>query len=162
MKTIEIKNTIYVSSFEELDNLDKALLIEARKACDLSHSPYSHFKVGCAIRLQNEKVVFGANQENAAYPVCLCAEGVALANASMQYPTIAIHTMAITVKTQSKSANNPIAPCGVCRQSISEYENRFQAPIRIILQGETGEVYILPSIKEILPLSFGAADLKEH
>jgi cytidine deaminase len=162
MKTIEIKNTIYVSTFDELDSRDKELILEARNACELSHSPYSHFKVGCAIRMQNDKIVLGANQENAAYPVCLCAEGVALANASMQYPHQPIHTMAITIKTLTQSTNNPIAPCGVCRQSISEYENRFQSPIRILLQGEIGEVYILSSIKEILPLSFGAADLKEN
>jgi cytidine deaminase len=159
MKQIEITSKIDVYSYDELSEIDKKLLKEARKACDLSHSPYSHFKVGCAIRLQNGQSVIGANQENASYPVCICAEGVALSNASMQYPNTAIDTMAITIKTPTNSSNSPVAPCGVCRQSISEYENRYNNNIRLILQGETGDIYILNSIKEILPLGFGASDL---
>lgn len=159
MKQIEIKNKIDVYEFEELNEKDQQLLISARNACDLSHSPYSNFKVGCAISIQGENIVVGANQENASYPVCICAEGVALANASMQFPNTPIETIAITVKTANQSTKSPIAPCGVCRQNIAEYENRYQKNIRLILQGETGDVFVLNSIKEILPLSFGAADL---
>ena len=161
MKQIEIKNIINVYSFDELTENDQKLLVAARNACDLSHSPYSNFKVGCAIRLNTATIVLGANQENASYPVCICAEGVALSNASIQYPNIPIDSIAITIKTLSKNTNKPIAPCGVCRQSIAEYENRLNQDIRLILQAEKGEVYIIKSIKDILPLSFGAEDLNE-
>lgn len=91
--------------------------------------------------MNTQEITIGANQENAAYPVCLCAEGVALSNASMQFPQIPIQSMAITVKTINQNALKPIAPCGVCRQSIAEYENRFHQNIRIILREIWRSIY---------------------
>ena len=61
------------SSFEELNAADQALCREAVKALGGSHSPYSNFSVGAALRLQSGKIIYGSNQENAAYPSGLCA-----------------------------------------------------------------------------------------
>lgn len=160
MKIHEITTQIEVYHIDELSDKDKTLLQHAKEACFLSHSPYSNFKVGCAIRSNNGSISKGANQENAAYPVCLCAEGVALAHAAMLHPGVPFESMAITVKTQNGKAVRPVGPCGICRQSILEYENRFKQPIRIIMHGDSGDVYVIQSIKDILPLSFEADDLK--
>ena len=86
MNKLEIRIELVQSSFDELNTENQELVLASKKALELSHSPYSHFKVGCAIRLDNETIVKGANQENASYPMCLCAEGAALAAASAGAP----------------------------------------------------------------------------
>lgn len=160
MKEIEIFAKIRVfENVQEMNEEDRELMSLAHIATDLSHSPYSEFKVGCAIRLTNGEIVKGANQENASYPVCLCAEGVALANAAANFPNVAIDTMAITLRTKTGNINYPVAPCGLCRQSISEYENRHGKKIQLLLQGDSGEIYHINSIRDILPLSFSSKDL---
>lgn len=108
------------------------------------------------MRLRNGKVIIGSNQENAAFPVTLCAERVAIFAAASQYPDEAIEALAITAKSGNHVVNKPVTPCGSCRQVIHESEYRFKQPIRVILHGETGEVYVLESIKDILPLTFDA------
>ena len=142
------------SKEEELSQEDRHLLLEAKKVLANSHSPYSKFRVGAAILLVNGAIVSGANQENAAYPMCLCAERVALAGAVVQYPDIAIKKIAITVSTPLVQVEKPAAPCGACRQVICETEDRFQEAIEIILQGETGEIFKLPSGRALLPFAF--------
>ena len=155
MKKIILKTAIEVyASLEQLKESDQKLLKLARKSLNNSYSPYSNFKVGAALLLQNGKMVGGSNQENAAYPLCLCAERVALSAASSRYPKIAIEAIAITAKSQHLPINQPISPCGACRQSICEVENHHGKPMRIILQGETGDIYVLASGRDLLPLSF--------
>ena len=155
MKKITLKTTFQLyTTLSALTEADQKLLKLAKKSLNQSYSPYSNFQVGAALLLQNGKMVGGSNQENAAYPLCLCAERVALAAASSRYPKAAIEAIAITAKSSHIAVNKPVSPCGACRQSICETENRFQRPIRIILQGETGDIYVLDSGRDLLPLSF--------
>ncbi len=159
MKKIEHQFTIEEYQLEELNATEQSLMHKATTATQLSYSPYSNFKVGCAILLENGETVVGANQENAAYPICLCAEGVALANATANHHKVPIVSMAITIATLNQKVQDPVAPCGLCRQSILEYENRQQKNISIYLKGEGKKVYKVNSIKDLLPLNFSDKDL---
>jgi len=155
MKKKTIKTSIDVYTDEkELSAEDQQLMKRAKKALKDSYSPYSNFKVGAAILLANGKTVVGANQEHAAYSVCICAERTALSSASSRYPGVPVLAIAVTAKAQEKKTDEPVSPCGTCRQYISEVENRYQENIRIIMQGVKGPVYVVSSIKSLLPLSF--------
>ena len=151
--TLETPLIIYEEQHEMPEEYQHLMSI-ARKALKDAYAPYSHFYVGAAALLQDGSIITGANQENAAYPMCLCAERVALGTASMQYPNIPIKVMAITVKNPEKEVIQPAAPCGSCRQAICEMENRQQQSIILLLQGEQGPVYEISSGASILPLSF--------
>ena len=107
-----------------------------------------------AVLLENGKIVTGNNQENAAYPSGLCAERVAIFYASAQFPKVAIKAVAVAVKAENTVIDEPLSPCGGCRQVIAEYETKFEKPIRIIMSGEKGQIYIAKSIESLLPLMF--------
>jgi cytidine deaminase len=104
-------------------------------------------------------MVKGTNKENASYPVGLCAERVLLSAISSQFSNIAIQTMAISYHNLKGKSDYPISPCGMCRQSLVEYEQRVKKSFRIILSGMTGEVYIIEKASDLLPLPFSASDL---
>ena len=142
------------NSAKDLDNKDAELLLAAQKMVKTAYAPYSEFHVGAAVLLENGKIVTGNNQENAAYPSGLCAERVAIYYAGAQYPNVGIKAIAISVKSKNMVVSEPLSPCGACRQAIAEYENKFEKPIKIIMTGEKGPVYIAKSIESLLPLMF--------
>ncbi len=148
------------ASIDELDAADAFLLREAQKNTGLSYAPYSHFHVGAAARLVNGEVIAGANQENASFPVGLCAERVLLAAAVTLYPQVPIASFAISYKSDVVPSNHPIAPCGICRQSLQEFESRVSHPIRMILGGMEGKILIIPTATSLLPFSFSSDDLE--
>ncbi|PJJ75498.1 cytidine deaminase [Thermoflavifilum aggregans] len=136
------------------------LLQKAREATGIAYAPYSQFRVGAAILVENGQVITGANQENASFPAGLCAERVALSAVSSQFPDAIIKAMAISYQPAGANSDHPISPCGICRQTMLEYEIRQQQPIRIILGGMTGEIIIIPAAQLLLPFSFTPQDLK--
>jgi cytidine deaminase len=142
------------NSAEDLSKKDAELLLEAQKMVKSAYAPYSEFHVGAAVLLENGKIVTGNNQENAAYPSSLCAERVAVFYAGAQYPNVPIKAIAISVKSKNVVIKVPLSPCGGCRQVIAEYENKFEKPIRVIMSGEKGQIYIAKSIESLLPLMF--------
>jgi cytidine deaminase len=148
------------TDINDLDETDRMLLAEAKKAVETSYAPYSNFHVGCALQLNNGVIVKGSNQENIAYPSGLCAERVAIFSAGANYPNEAVKTMAITVKADKFKVTEPIMSCGACLQSMSEYEIKFKQPMRVILQGETGDVYIAEGLKNFMPFMFWTDELK--
>ena len=154
MKQINLDTSFLSLEPEELDQEERLLLDQAWEACDMAYAPYSGFQVGVALLLDNGEIIQGANQENAAYPMCICAEPVALSRAKVQHPEAKIMWMAIRVKNTAKPALEPAAPCGACRQMISEYEGRQEAPIGLLLQGQEGPIYKFQEIAPLLPLSF--------
>jgi cytidine deaminase len=113
--------------------------------------------------LKNGVIVSGANQENASFPVGICAERVLLSSISSQYPGTVIERIAISYDNRNSEAesNKPISPCGICRQTLVEYEQRQQHPIRLILGGMEGEVYVIEKASLLLPLGFTSSDLKK-
>ena len=152
-KNISFELLVY-NSRAELDKKDSVLLDAAIEARKKAYSPYSNFEVGAAVLLANGEVVQGSNQENACYPAGLCAERVAVYYAAAKYPDVPIVTIAISATSRNYVMDQPAAPCGNCRQSISEYEIKQQQPIAIIMAGETGEVLLCRSVSDILPLAF--------
>jgi len=139
---------------------EKLLVKKAFEAQKRSYAPYSNFNVGAAAKLANGEIVAGTNQENASYPAGLCAERVLLSSAATLYPGVAIESIAISYNNNNGESNHPISPCGICRQSLVEYEERTKHPIRLILSGMEGKVFIIKTAGLLLPLSFGSADLK--
>lgn len=150
---------IVYESVHELEKEDQVLMHEAVKARNNAYSPYSKFNVGAAVLLDNDEIIIGNNQENASYPSGLCAERVALFYASAKFPGIPIKTIAISATSKNFVVDKPAAPCGNCRQSISEYEIRQSRPIAIIMSGETGEILKCNAVSDILPLAFNGTFL---
>lgn len=153
----EINITTKFSVFEELNELPanvRDLMVQAVGIRKKAYAPYSKFRVGAALLLDNGKVVLGSNQENAAYPSGLCAERVAIFQAGAVYPDAKILQMAISATADEKPVTSPIPPCGACRQSIAEYESKQEYPIEIYFMGETGVIYKSDSLKNLLPFMF--------
>lgn len=149
-----ITDYILFDTISELDIQDQELMnlaIESRKQ---AYAPYSNFSVGAAILLNNGKIVIGSNQENAAYPSGMCAERVAIYSAGSKYPRVSILKLAISASSSLKEIIQPVAPCGACRQAISEYEVNQKTPIEIFFMGELGKIIKVNSLKDLLPLSF--------
>ena len=147
-------------SIDELNEKDAYLLREARKVTETAYAPYSNFRVGAFAQLLNGETVSGTNQENAAYPAGICAERTLMSTASSLFPGIGIETIAVTYNNMKGESNRPVSPCGICRQSFVEFQQRTKHPIRIILSGMEGEVYVIENAENLLPLVFGADDLK--
>lgn len=148
-------------SINELNSADAQLLHKARATTKNAYAPYSHFNVGATALMQNGFFVNGTNQENASYPVGICAERVLLSSASSQFPGEAIDAIAISYHNENGVNNRPISPCGICRQSLAEYEERQKQPIRLILGGMEGKIIIIPKASMLLPFGFGSEDLKK-
>jgi len=147
------------SSLDELSSNDKELLQTAIKQLDHAYAPYSKFHVGAAARLEDGSIYVGSNQENASYPLCMCAERVALYSAAAVKPHVGITSLAITIQNQNMVIDKPVSPCGACRQVISEYEFRHKRPIRILLKSDGDEVYEISSVADLLPLGFNGTFL---
>lgn len=160
MKEIKITTTFEVfDSVTSLPSEIQSLMNQAIEIRKNAYAPYSRFRVGAAILLDNGKIVLGSNQENAAYPSGLCAERVAIFQAGAVYPSAKIVKFAITAASDTNPTLSPIPPCGSCRQSIAEYEFKQDSPIEIYFMGESGEVYKSNSINNLLPLTFDKTSL---
>ena len=157
-KKFEFDYQVY-DSIAELNEQDAWLLNEARLVTEQAYAPYSNFHVGAVAMMANGEVVAGTNQENASYPVGICAERVLLSTIASQHPGVAIDTIAISYENKNGKSNKPVSPCGICRQSLVEFEMRTGQPIRLILAGMEGKILIISSASLLLPLSFNADDL---
>ncbi len=162
MKKLEYK-IIYeeYNNEGELKTKDRELLTKAIEAHENAYAPYSQYHVGAALLLADGKIITGNNQENAAYPSGLCAERVALFYAFSQNPDEIVKTIAIAAKAQNFVISDPVAPCGACRQVMSEYETKQRSPIRVILKAEKSKILIFNQIEDLLPLIFHAEELKK-
>lgn len=159
MKTIDLSIKIGFCQLDELSEQEQKLINGAISATSKSYSPYSNFAVGAALLLSNGTEIHGANQENAAFPVGLCAERSAIFAAQSTQPDQSITTIAIAARNGYGFTKNPIVPCGSCRQVLLEMEDRYKKPIRILLYGTEG-VYVINSVKDILPLQFVGESMK--
>lgn len=154
MKRLELNIDISECQLEELTADEQQLVKKAIEATDRAYAPYSHFSVGAAVLLANGRVVVGCNQENAAYPASLCAERTALFAAGAQYPDTPVVMLAVAARTsRGDLQDEPVSPCGSCRQVLIETETRFRRPVRIILYGRRC-LYVMDGIRHLMPLSF--------
>jgi cytidine deaminase len=149
-----------LSSANSLNEADFELLEAAKQATQTAYAPYSNFNVGAAARLSSGSIVIGSNQESASFPVGICAERTLLNSVGSQFPDLSIITMAISYLPMGKESIEPISPCGMCRQSLLDYEHRYGAAIKIILSGMSGEVMVIKSAAHLLPFGFDGSMLK--
>lgn len=153
-------------SYEVFDNIkglngaDHALCLKAEEALLNSYSPYSRFKVGTAIRLKDQRVLLGSNQENVAYPSGLCAERVALFAIGAADPNAVIESMAITAKTDNFVIEKPVTSCGACLQVMAEFEQKQKQEIEVLFYCIGGEIIKVKGIKNLLPFVFVEARLE--
>lgn len=160
MREFELKSPIKECGIEELGALDRHLVESAKEATQRAYAPFSKYNVGAAILLDNGKIVEGSNQENAAYPSGTCAERTAAFYASSANPGMAFRKIAIAAwidpgkdkNPEEGFQENPVSPCGGCRQALLEYEHLY-GDIEVLLYGRN-KIYILPSVKSLLPLAF--------
>lgn len=160
MKKIEIATSaILYNDVSELSSEDKMLMDKAVEARKKAYAPYSKFNVGAALLLENNEIVLGNNQENAAYPSGMCAERVAIWRAGSEFPGVKIIKLAITASSSIKEVNKPVGPCGACRQSLSEYEIKQKQAFPVLFMGEVGEIVKTASLLSLLPFSFDSSYL---
>ncbi|MBR4842643.1 MAG: cytidine deaminase [Bacteroidaceae bacterium] len=160
MKEYDIRITWKVYCSGELDEKDRSLVEAAKKATCGSHSPYSGFKVGAAVLLDDGSIITGSNQENAAYPSGLCAERTALYTAGHNHPNRSVVALAIAARNEHGWTAHPITPCGACRQVMAEYESISKIPIKTILYGKNGTMVIEGGTSSLLPFCFGAESME--
>ncbi|PZR25140.1 MAG: cytidine deaminase [Citrobacter freundii] len=157
-KKIQIEYEVY-NDISELSAEDAALLKTAREITAQAYAPYSNFRVGAAASTA-KGIVTGTNQENASYPVGICAERTLLSTASSIFPGLALDTIAVSYDNEKGTSDRPVSPCGMCRQALLEYESRGGKPLRIIMSGQKGEVIVLKSVGDLLPFAFTQDELK--
>ncbi|MDR1763723.1 MAG: cytidine deaminase [Dysgonamonadaceae bacterium] len=153
MNNLNINAKIGIFSYNELNSEEKLLIDNAKEATSRSYSPYSEFSVGAAVRLSGGEIVTGSNQENVAYPSGLCAERTAIFYANSQHPGRAVEALAVAAFTKGDFTENPVSPCGACRQVILETELRYRQAVKIYLYGKS-KIYVIDGIKDLLPLAF--------
>lgn len=143
-------------TYDELTPQQRELVDRSKAMTYKSYAPYSHFRVGAAIRLESGTIVTGSNQENAAYPSGTCAERTACFYANANHPDDKFKAIAIAARdTSGEFCIDPVAPCGGCRQALLQYEALAGAPVQVILVGR-GRIYVLPSVRSLLPLAFAS------
>lgn len=152
-KSISVNYTLY-NSLDELPKDEQDLMLDAKKALNQAYAVYSGFKVGASLLLEDGNIVIGNNQENIAFPSSLCAERVALYYCKANHPDKAVKKIAITAHSHNEVLNEPVSPCGSCRQVMAEYERLQDEPMKVILMGETGKVVIFETVAELLPFAF--------
>jgi len=145
----------------DLHTADQELLKSATDAISNAYAPYSGYKVGAAVLLENGQIIQGNNQENVAYPSGICAERVALFYAASKFPDVAVKALAVTATAEEFEITDPVTPCGSCLQVMAEAEIRFRNSIKVIMHGETGKIYVVEGVNNLLPLMFHANELKK-
>ena len=148
--------TIHFTEYERLDELSEQQANLVKRAIDSAkhaYAPYSAYRVGAALLLGNGEIVTGNNQENAAYPSGLCAERVAIFYAGANYPEVPINMIAVTAIQNGDLQEEPVSPCGGCRQVMLEKENQGKTPMEVILYG-TKRIQVLKQATDLMPLPF--------
>jgi cytidine deaminase len=146
-------------SIEELHKDDAELVLSARTIALNAYAPYSKFRVGASVRLESGLMVHGTNVENAAFPSGICAERSALSNSISNHHNDKPVALAIVALTDEGETEDPVPPCGNCRQVIAEEELRTGNKIRIILAGKN-RIFVIKDIGCLLPLQFNKKNLK--
>lgn len=152
-----------ICTFNELDAADQGLIGAAREALPLSYSPYSQFKVACALLLNNGQMITGVNIENAAYPACICAERAAVSTLLSQYPGRKVKMICIAAQgSEENESRGFTAPCGECRQVIFELVSQYGELVKLILYQSAQRILIMENVTQLLPFGFGREHLNHQ
>ena len=150
------------SSIDDLDAESKYLVHKAKEASMHAYAPYSKFFVGAALLMDDGTVVIGANQENAAYPLCMCAERVALYSAGVEHPGKKIIKLAVIAHKKNHRELVPATSCGACRQVMEEFEIRQNAPIEVVMMASADQWIKVSTANALLPFSFTKDNLHQE
>lgn len=152
-KALTIEYTLH-ENLESLHEAEQNLAQKARSACKLAHAPYSKFNVGAVVWLDDGTFLQGANQENASYPLCNCAEQVVLNYSAMFAPDKKVQAIGVAVDAVADEVLGPVSPCGACRQIILEQEIKQGSNIKLYLFGKNEQTLVFESIKDLIPFHF--------
>lgn len=159
MRIVSLKLDYHIYSSDELSSEDQTLIKCASDIRLSSYSPYSNFKVGAAALLESGMLISAANQENASYPLCICAEQSLLSLWGNHHSQDPIVSIAIVAGLVNKESEFPVSPCGACRQVMVEVIKRQNKPFSLLLSGTIGLVYRLENALSLLPLQFDGDQL---
>lgn len=158
MKKSSINIEIIEKEFKELSAEEMELVNAAREIAVSAYAPYSHFRVGAAVRLKSGRIVTGSNQENAAYPSGLCAERTTLFYTGANFPDDSVEALVVTAMRQDDLYAAVAAPCGACRQVLLETADRQGHSFPVYLAGPDS-VKIVGDCRQLLPINFDASSL---
>lgn len=150
----------YFNHLEDLDAESKYLVHKSKEAAAHAYAPYSKFCVGAALILEDGTIITGTNQENAAYPLCMCAERVALYAVTSRHPNAKILKLAVTAHKKNHKELTPATSCGACRQVMAEFESRQGAPMQVIMLGPDKQWIKAASAGDLLPHGFSKDSLE--
>lgn len=151
-----------IENLSELSQKEQELVRLSQEMTGKAYAPYSEFFVGAAVLLENGEIITGSNQENGAYPSGLCAERVAVFAASAMFPGMPMKMIAVSAKSTRLKLDEPVSPCGACRQVMLEYEILQKKPIKVLLTNEDGKILIIEKVHDLLPLSVSGDELKKN
>ena len=152
-RTIKFTSTLTKYSFKELNTELQALVKSSVKASETAFAPFSKFKVGASVLLENGEMVIGSNQENVAYPSGLCAERVALFACGAHFQGVSIKYLAVYVDSFNNPDEIPM-PCGACRQVMNQSEVNQTHNFKILLVTKGLDVYEAENTEQLLPFPF--------
>ncbi len=151
-----------LQKLDDLDDLDRRLVLEARDASEHAYAPYSGFAVGAAVWTGSGHIFRGSNLENAAYAPSICAEVCAIACAN-SVGDFEVRAIAIVGHRFSRPPDSSmiVTPCGSCRQVIAEAAQRSRFDIRIMSCNGDLDKIMQATISELLPAGFGPHNLDQ-
>lgn len=155
-----MKDFTVFKTLDELDTESKYLVHKAKEAAHHAYAPYSKFHVGTAMILDDNTIVTGSNQENASYPLCMCAERVALYAMTSSHPDRHIVKMAIVAHKKNHKELTPATSCGACRQVMAEFEDRQNKAFEIIMFADEEKWIKCASASSLLPNGFSRINLE--
>ena len=155
-----MENSITTGKRADLDPETQNLIKKAEEALQNAYAPYSKFRVAAAILLDNDIVITGTNQENAAYPDGMCAERVALFTKASQHPHRYIKKLVVVAKPDDAKDLSPATCCGSCRQVMLEFEQRQGKTFEVVMQSYDRDWITSPTADSLLPFSFSKRNLQ--
>ena len=150
------------NSLEEIPQVEiRSLINDAIVATETAYAPYSNFYVGASVLMSDGSVFKASNQENASFPVGTCAERALMHYVHANHPDLIIKAIAVTVRSETLKILTPVAPCGMCRQALLEYERNQEQPYSVYLHAIGGPTVQFNSVSDLLPLHFFEKGLKK-
>lgn len=151
---IEKTVTLIELELSDLSAKETELVKKAQELMEKAYAPYSEFFVGAAVLLDNGEILAANNQENVSFPVGLCAERAVLGFAMANFPTSSPLKIAIVAKKSGSQRLANVTPCGLCCQTINEYELKFKRPIEILILTPENSVLKAEGVENFLPFRF--------
>ena len=160
-RTAEHRMTYRVAAVEVFGDHAVAMFQKARHVWASAYAPYSGFHVAAVVLTRDGSMLAGTNQENASYPVGICAERVVLSALSCQEGGGEVAAMLVLAGRKldhqgewRAGSGKPVAPCGMCRQALIEQIKRQKCDFPIYLAGMQGECWLIEAASDLLPLAF--------